>query len=168
MHELVEWRDFYVMIGTAAGAIVGAAFIVATLTAGRSERSLGMRGFITPTTVHLGSVLIGSAILTVPTLTPLSLSILLGVCGILGVAYSLRAASRIWHMRLDLDDRCFYVLLPILAYAASAVAAVLTFSRVMWALEMLAAAQVTMLIIGIRNIWDMAAFMISRNSSSGE
>ena len=60
MRELIEWRDFYVMIGTASGAIVGAAFIVATLTARQKERTLGMKGFITPTAVHLGSVLVGS------------------------------------------------------------------------------------------------------------
>jgi hypothetical protein len=28
---LADWRDFYVTIGTASGAIVGASFIVATL-----------------------------------------------------------------------------------------------------------------------------------------
>ena len=69
---LTEWRDFYVMIGTAAGVIVGATFIVATLAAQTEKRELGMRGFITPTAVHLGSVLVGSALLAVPTLTSLS------------------------------------------------------------------------------------------------
>ncbi|MGD0867469.1 MAG: hypothetical protein ABSA49_18155, partial [Rhizomicrobium sp.] len=70
---LAEWRDFYVMVGTAAGVIVGATFIVASLAQGLEKRELGMRGFITPTAVHLGSVLLGSALLAVPTLTPLSL-----------------------------------------------------------------------------------------------
>jgi len=56
---LHEWRDFYVMIGTASGAIVGAAFVVATLTSGIDKKAIGLRGFITPTAVHLGSVLVG-------------------------------------------------------------------------------------------------------------
>jgi hypothetical protein len=167
MHELIEWRDFYVMIGTASGAIVGASFIVATLTAGQKERRLGMRGFITPTAVHLGSVLVGSAALTVPTLTPLSLALILGLGGLAGIIYSLIVAGRIWHMRLDIDDRCFYVLFPILAYTVSVVASIMVLWRVTPALEMLATAQVASLIIGIRNTWDMASFMIMRDRSEG-
>ena len=52
---LENWRDFYVMIGTASGAIVGASFIVASLASGVKELTLGMRGFISPTAVHLTS-----------------------------------------------------------------------------------------------------------------
>ena len=59
-----EWRDFYEMIGTASGVIVGATFVVASLASGLKEGSLGMRGFISPTAVYLGSVLVSSAILT--------------------------------------------------------------------------------------------------------
>ena len=44
MHALIQWRDFYVMIGTASGAMIGATFIVATLTANLEKRTLGMRG----------------------------------------------------------------------------------------------------------------------------
>jgi hypothetical protein len=159
---LAEWRDFYVMIGTASGAIVGATFIVATLAAGLESRALGMRGFITPTAVHLGSVLVGSAILSAPTLTPLSLSILLGAGGIAGTIYSLVVTSRIWMRNLDRDDRAFYAVLPVLAYAAIAAAAVLVHWTAVKALEILAASLVALLVIGIRNAWDMASFLITR------
>ena len=37
---LAEWRDFYVTIGTASGAIVGASFIVATLASELKERTV--------------------------------------------------------------------------------------------------------------------------------
>jgi hypothetical protein len=159
---LAEWRDFYVMIGTASGAIVGATFIVATLAAGLESRALGMRGFITPTAVHLGSVLVGSAILSAPTLTPLSLSILLGAGGIAGAIYSVVVASRIWMRNLDRDDRAFYAVLPVLAYAAIAAAAVIVHWTSVQALEILAVSLVALLVIGIRNAWDMASFMITR------
>src|SRR5258706_13044522 len=118
---LADWRDFFVMIGTASGVIVGATFIVATLAAELKNRSMGMRGFITPTAVHLGSVLVGSAILAVPTLTPLSLAVLLGAGGLGGAVYSIIVASRIWHLGLGLDDRLSYALLPIAVYLAMAV-----------------------------------------------
>jgi hypothetical protein len=112
---LHEWRDFYVMIGTASGAIVGAAFVVATLTSGIDKKAIGLRGFITPTAVHLGSVLVGSAILSVPTLTPFLLEVLLGVGGLGGAVYGIVVATRIWKMPLDLADRSFYVFLPMCA-----------------------------------------------------
>lgn len=160
MHALVEWRDFYVMIGTASGAIIGASFIVATLAGGLEKRALGLKGFITPTAVHLSSVLVGSAILTVPTLTPVSLAILLGAGGIGGTLYSILAAMRIWHMRLDLDDRCFYIGLPVAAYAAMATAALMCLAGAGAALEILGVSLVALLVIGMRNAWDMATFVI--------
>ncbi len=161
---LAEWRDFYVMIGTASGVIVGATFVVATLAAGLKERaSIGMRGFITPTTVHLASVLVGSAILAIPTLTQLSLAVLLGLGGLAGAAYSVVVAGRIWHMKLDRDDRAFYVLLPIIAYATMGLAAVTAGAAPEKALDILAFSLIALLVIGMRNAWDMAIFMITRD-----
>jgi hypothetical protein len=162
---LAEWRDFYVMIGTASGAIVGATFIVATLAAGLESRALGMRGFITPIAVHLGSVLVGSAILTVPTLTPMGLTVLLGAGGFIGAVYSVVVSARIWHMKLDRDDRVFYTVLPVLAYTAMAIAAPLAHRAGTGALEILAVSLVTLLIIGMRNAWDMTSFMVTREKS---
>jgi hypothetical protein len=158
---LAEWRDFYVMIGTAAGVIVGATFIVATLASGLEKRSIGLRGFITPTAVHLGSVLLGSAILAVPTLTPVAFAILLGVGGIGGAGYGVVVASRIWNMKLDRDDRVFYVILPILTYLGMGVAALMALVPGMPTLETVAVVQVVLLVIGMRNSWDMATFMIT-------
>ena len=167
MHALAEWRDFYVMIGTASGAIIGAAFIVVTLVSNLEKRALGVRGFITPIAVHLGSVLVGSAILTVPTLTPISLAILLGAGGVGGALYSIIAATRIWHMRLDIDDRFFYVVLPIAAYAAMATAAIMACTSNEPTFETLAVALVALLIIGMRNAWDMASFVVMQGDRQG-
>ena len=160
---LAEWRDFYVTIGTASGAIVGASFIVATLASGVKERVVGLRGFITPTAVHLGSVLIGSAILTAPTLTPLALAVLLGAGGIGGGVCGIVVAKRIWKMNLDLADRACYVVLPIVAYAAIAAAAFVESWAVNWTFDTLAVSLVVILIVGMRNAWDMATFMITRD-----
>jgi hypothetical protein len=164
---LSDWRDFYVTIGTASGAIVGASFIVATLALDLKEkRATGLRGFVTPTAVHLGSVLVGSAILTVPTLNAVSLAILLGAGGLGGAVYGIVVATRIWHMQLDLADRLCYVIVPILAYTAIAVAAFIERWAVTLAFDTLAVSMVTILIIGMRNAWDMATFMITRDRES--
>ena len=163
MTALAEWRDFYLMIGTASGAIVGATFIVASLTSGIKEREVGIRGFITPTMVHLSSVLVGCAILAVPTLTPFSLALLLGAGGLAGAIYGVAVATRIWAMKLDLSDRAFYVVLPILAYSLMAGAALMACWFVQPTFETFAVALVALLIVGMRNAWDMGTFMITRS-----
>jgi len=159
---LAEWRDFYVVLGTAAGVIIGATFVVASLATGMKERELGMRGFITPTAVHLGSVLIGSAILAVQSLTPLGFVLLLGCGGVGGMIYGVVVAVRIGAMPLDLSDRAFYMILPILAYGLLAAAALMAWKSGWPALETLAAALIALLVVGMRNAWDMASFMIMR------
>src|SRR5437763_9315080 len=93
---ITEWPASDVTIGTASGAIVGASFIVATLASELKERTVGLRGFITPTAVYLGSVLVGSAILTAPTLTPLALAVLLGAGGTGGAIYGIVVSTRVW------------------------------------------------------------------------
>jgi len=160
---LSQWRDFYVTIGTASGAIVGATFVVATLASELKERTVGLRGFITPTAVYLGTVLVGSAILTAPTLTAVALAILLGIGGTGGAIYALIVATRIWKMNLDLADRACYVVIPALAYTAIAIAALLESRVLAWTFDTLAVALVVLLMVGVRNAWDMATFMITRN-----
>jgi len=159
---LENWRDFYVMIGTASGAIVGASFIVASLASGVKELTLGMRGFISPTAVHLTSVLVGSAILSVPKIPPLAIALLLGTGGLAGVSYGIIVVTRIWKLKLGMEDWCFYALLPVLAYAAILGASVMIVLKIDDPLYVLAAAFVLLLIVGIRNAWDMATFLIMR------
>jgi hypothetical protein len=159
---LENWRDFYVMIGTASGAIVGASFIVASLASGVKERNLGMRGFISPTAVHLASVLVGSAILSVPKIPPLAVALLLGTGGLAGLSYGIIVITRIWSLKLGMEDWCFYALLPVLAYAALLGASLMIVLKIDDPLYVLAAAFVLLLIVGIRNAWDMATFLIMR------
>ncbi|HEY2069632.1 MAG TPA: hypothetical protein VGG48_08775 [Rhizomicrobium sp.] len=165
---LQEWRDFYVMIGTASGVIVGATFVVATLAGDLDKRAIGLKGFITPTTVHLGSVLVGSAVLAAPTLSTLVLSILLGLGALAGVIYGVIVWTRINQLKIDLIDRFWYGVLPIFSYALLGAAAWLVFSAIGPGLELVGAALVLLLIAGIRNAWDMATFMVLGGPSAAE
>jgi hypothetical protein len=166
MQSLAEWRDFYVMVGTASGAIVGANFVVVTLTAGQEKRVIGVRGFISPTAVHLGSVLVGSAVLAIPGITALALAILLGLGGVAGTIYSMVVLTRIWKMPLALEDRCCYALAPFAAYLIMLAAAVMIVARIDSPLYMLAGSLLLLLVIGMRNAWDMASFMVVNQSGS--
>jgi hypothetical protein len=157
---LNDWRDFFVTIGTASGAIVGAAFVVASLTSGTEKRETGIRGFITPTSVHLGGVLVCSAALTVPVLTPLLFAVLFGAAGLAGIVYGIIVIVRIGHLKLDIPDRFWYCVAPIAAYAVILLSAWVMLSNAVQAIELLAVSLVVLLITGMRNLWDMATFMI--------
>ena len=166
MSELAAWRDFYATIATAAGVLVGATFVVATLSAGLGERAkIGMHGFITPIAVHLGSVLVIAAILTAPVLTPMGLALFLCSAALAGGTYGLAVAARIWSMKLDIYDRVFYIVLPLLADGAMLAAGIRFFTAS--AFTLLAGSLVLLLIVGMRNAWDMASFMITRGPTDG-
>ena len=159
--NLEPWHVFYVMMGGSGGALVGASFVVATLAGNIEKRMIGIRGFITPATVHLGSVVIASAILMVPTLTALFLALLFGIGGLGGLVYGVIVYFRVTTLKIDLIDRCWYGIFPVLMYGALGASAVLIFVKdIAIGLEIIAAALVALLIIGMRNAWDMATFMI--------
>jgi hypothetical protein len=158
--HLEPWHDFYVMVGTSAGALAGATFVVATLAGNMEKRVIGIRGFITPATVHLASVLIGSAILMVPALTPLFLALSLGIGGLAGVIYGIVVYLRITQLRIDMVDRFWYGIFPVLIYGTLGAAAWLALSDAEPCLDVMAVALIALLVVGMRNAWDMATFMI--------
>src|SRR5439155_23212976 len=54
MPELAEWESFYVIVGSAAGALIGLQFVVMALIAERPQIASPEAGaaFATPTIVH--------------------------------------------------------------------------------------------------------------------
>ena len=69
MTALTEWQNFYVIVGSSAGALIGLQFVVLTLISNipnlRRESQMGAT-FATPTIVHFGTVLFLAGIMTVP------------------------------------------------------------------------------------------------------
>jgi len=79
MSELNEWDSFYLIIGSAAGALIGLQFVVMTLIAERPMPRVAEAGaaFSTPTIVHFSLVLFLSALIRVPWHFMTSIAILL-------------------------------------------------------------------------------------------
>jgi len=57
MSDLAEWDSFYVILGSAAGALIGLQFVVMTLIAQRPplRAAEAAPAFLTPTIVHFGA-----------------------------------------------------------------------------------------------------------------
>src|SRR5258706_3961191 len=99
---LESWGNFYVIVGSSAGALTGLQFVVMTLIA-QTERARGsgetLSAFGTPNVVHFCSVLLVSAILSVPwgALRPVGLAIT--TCGVLCTLYSIVIIRRAHRQR---------------------------------------------------------------------
>ena len=124
MTALVGWGNFYVIVGSSAGALIGLQFVVITLIANRpvvTDQAQAGEAFATPTVVHFGAVLLLSATASAPWHGLTRPAILQGVVGLIGIVYEIMVARRM-HLQTiytpQLEDWLFHVLLPFAAYAA--------------------------------------------------
>ena len=69
MTRLLAWQNFYVIVGSSAGALIGLQFVVMALIADLPVKRGDARSadaFGTPTVVHFGAVLLLSGMLSAP------------------------------------------------------------------------------------------------------
>src|SRR3954447_4480652 len=91
-----EWESFYVIVGAAAGALIGLQFVVMTLLADKPQLASPEAGaaFATPTVVHFGTVLLLAAGLRVPWHAIGSAATFWGFVGLAGFIYMLVVVRR--------------------------------------------------------------------------
>jgi hypothetical protein len=126
MSELAKWDNFYIIVGSAAGALIGLQFVVLTLIAERPPVGAADAGaaFGSPTIVHFGVALFLSAMLHAPWQTITIAAALWGLLGLAGVAYTMIVSRRMRKQaayRPVFEDWLFHVGLPLAAYATLAV-----------------------------------------------
>ncbi len=166
MTALSGWENFYVIVGSSAGALIGLQFVVITLIAQmpivRGQAQAGA-AFATPTIVHFGGVLLLAGILSAPWHGITSVAVLWGLLGLSGIVYEIIVVRR---MRVqttyspELEDWLFHVLLPFAAYAILTVSALSAISYVRGALFAAAGAALLLLFIGIHNAWDAVTYHV--------
>ena len=161
---LTQWENFYVIVGSSAGALTGLQFVVIALMAeARAAGSmLEIRAFGTPTVVHFCAALLLSAILTAPWPGLPSAALAVGGCGTAGVVYVLtviRHARRQTAYVPDAEDWFWYAGLPLLAYAGLLTAALALVRHSTSALFAVAAIALLLLFIGIHNAWDTVTYV---------
>ena len=165
-----DWENFYLIVGGGAGALIGVMFIVATLSAGleESRASRGARIYITPIVFHFAIVLIISAMAVAPGLPFTAVGVLVALCATLGFIYSFVTTMRIFGIK-DLDvpdweDKTYYGIMPTIAYLLLAGAAGAVWFAPMSAALWIAILMLAILLIGIRNAWDGATYLVSHKS----
>ena len=168
---LSAWTNFYVIVGSSAGALTGLQFVViALISQVKATGSMrDIRAFGTPTVVHFCVCLLISATMTAPWHSLDHLAFCVGAFGIAGILYSMRV---LWHARKaeynpDAEDWFWYTALPLAAYTALAVAA----ATVWWwapriGLSVIAATSLLFLFLGIHNAWDTVTYIAVQNQEN--
>ncbi len=165
---LEHWHEFYLLLGTAAAALVALLFVAASIGVGYLSpgRAGGTRTFMSPVVVHYTNVLLISLLALIPTQTPQSLAATAGAVAVAGIAYSVFITGRVVkNQSADLFDRLAYGLSPLAAYVLLLAASVLTYNGHDAAATTLASALVLLLVVNIRNAWDLMLTFVRMHSA---
>jgi hypothetical protein len=166
MTALDGWENFYVIVGSSGGALIGLQFVVLTLVGDMpitGATPQAVNAFTTPSVVHFGMVLFLSAVISAPWEGLEVVGIIWGLAGLGGIIYSLVVTRRMRAQSVYepvLEDWLFHSVLPLVAYASLAVAAGLVHACQRPALFLVAGAALLLLFIGIHNAWDIVAYHV--------
>ena len=161
-----DWENFYLIVGSAAGALIGLMFVVATLMAGleSSRVSHGARVFFTPIIFHFAVVVVVSAVAVVPEMPAHVAGVILAFCAANGFAYTIATIFRMSAPGSDnplhWSDMYFYGVVPAIVYLALAGAAGAVWFAAAGVAYAIGAMVLILLLIGIRNAWDLAIFLL--------
>jgi hypothetical protein len=167
------WDDFYLLIGSAGAALIGLLFVVVTLTNGtdRTQAARSQRLFMTPNVVHFGVVLLTSAAAMAPGLPFLAEAAIIGGAGLVGLVYGAWVALHLFKGDRvavpDWSDPWWYGVAPAVVYAALVASALGVAAGWRGAVYAVAGVVTGLLIIGIRNAWDLVTWLAPRTEKDG-
>jgi hypothetical protein len=168
MTEFGRWQNFYVIVGSSAGALIGLQFVVLSLLTdrrlARPDPAAG-RAFSTPSIVHFAVVLGLAGLISAPWNGLVPVAVLWALIGLCGVIYAAIVGVRIRRQsayRPQFEDWLFHVALPLAAYATLLGAAFAASSHLRDALFGASAAALLLLYIGIHNAWDAVTYHVFR------
>jgi len=158
------WESFYLLVGGAAGALIGLLFVVITLTAelNPAETTVGSKVYVSPTIFHFATVFVISAVALAPEGGRVFLGLAIAALAVFGLGYSLLSVLRLARGRpkpTHWSDWIYYGLFPAAAYAALAVAGEAFVTGRGFAADVTAAGSVILLLVGIRDAWDVALWI---------
>ncbi len=168
MHALESWHDFFVLVGTAGATLLALLFVAVSLGAGflSESRADATRAFYSPVVIHFSAVFFLSAIALVPGHRTMFFAVVIGGCALAGLAVSLFTTIQL--MRHDWtnykEDHLAYGLLPTISYAALLLAAEMVWTENGFAVDVLAGALLVLLLVNVRNAWDLTLSMVRRHT----
>ena len=166
--EFERWHVFFLLVGTEGATLLALLFVAVSLGAGflSDDRAAATRAFFSPVVVHFSAVFFLSAGALVPSLSLGFFVPMTVIAAATGFAVSLFATIQL--LRNDWtcykEDHLAYGLLPTICYVALVVAAAMLWQDDKDAIDVLAGAQVVLLLVNVRNAWDLTLSMVRHQS----
>jgi hypothetical protein len=167
------WDGYFALLGAAAAGLIGLLFVVITLTSNfERSRALWATGiYMTPIALHFAAVLSISAITMVPALTPPEVAVLIVLIGLAGLAAATRTCLGILGISKGGDpphwsDLWGYGAGPAAIYVSILGVAAAIWLRVAAATYGLAALLLILLLLAIRNAWDLITWMAPKGGAN--
>jgi hypothetical protein len=163
---LYYWQNFWVILGSAAGALTGLQFIVLTLIRsipGISRDPTAGSVFSTPAVLYFCTVLGFSGVFAIPWPSPFTPLLLAGLAGVAGFVYTATLSVRLQRQpsyQPVWEDWVFRLLLPLALYAALASSAFLRHTHTTGALQTVALSSLGLLFTGIHHAWDNVLYLV--------
>jgi hypothetical protein len=165
---LGPWHEFYVLLGTASATMIGLLFVAATVGSGvfSTGQPAALRVFLSASVVNFSNILASSLLVLAPMKSWIVLGALIAGCGMFGLVHSGLA----WRDSLrgglsasiDLEDRVWYVALPILGYLLVAGSGATLGLQLGLGCTALAVSTGMLLLVGLHNAWDITVWIITR------
>jgi len=158
------WDNFYVILGSSAGALTGLQFVVMALIADKQPNGSisEINAFGTPTVVHFCAALLVSAVLAAPWRSLTSAGATLACCGAAGIVYTLIVTSRArktQYYRPVFEDWLWHSILPFLVYGDLLISSIVLQRDTTPALFAIAGGVLVLLFVGIHNAWDTVTYV---------
>ena len=166
---LGRWHDFYMLLGTASATLIGLLFVAATVASGifTSRRRSASRVFLSASVIHFSTILIACLIVVSPVRDWRWLALMIGGCGVFGLGYygiTWRDTVRDGlNKSIDLDDRIWYAVLPVIGYLCETGSALEIQARPEPGCAALALSMGMLLVVGVHNAWDITLWTITRS-----
>lgn len=159
-----HWHDFFLLVGTAGATLVALLFVAVSLGTGflTEKRAAATRVFYSPVVVHFTAVFFIAAVGIAPARSPAILAATIGAASLFGIGVSVFAIVQLLRHRWTqyVRDHLAYGVLPAMCYAALIAAAAMIYTKSEYAAEDLACALLLLMIVNIRNAWDLMLSMV--------
>ncbi len=167
------WENFYVIIGSSAGALIGLQFVVMTLIkdSGGARSTREIDAFGTPTVIHFMAVLVVSLIQSAPWPGISSVRVSIGACAVAGIVYVAIVTRRMRGQdgyQPVAEDWAWHAMVPMAAHIILLGAATMMHASLSGSLFAIATSALLLLCVGIHNAWDTVTYIAAGGLQAGK
>jgi hypothetical protein len=163
-----HWGEFYLLVGSAAAVLIGLIFVVITLMHDRPRSSVlaGAKLYMGPIVLGVSFALVLSAAALTPGIDRPSFSAIAGIVALWGLVRGVISISGISKLKdVHWTDIWFYGVIPTALYLLLGAAALAFWFDTRGAQYDVAAVITGLLLLAIRNEWDLITWIAPRGDS---